>query len=157
MKTIAKRFLPAAVTVLALAAFLSGCCARKGGCPFSGSTDAGSDAAPADETEVSADVLETLLASGASVTVLDARTGKYDDGRRIPGAKSLSAKSTEQEAAAVVQSKDALVVTYCSNLKCPASRMLAARLKELGYKNVLEYPEGIDGWAAAGKEVKKAK
>ncbi len=42
----------------------------------------------------------------------------------------------------------ALLVTYCTNLKCPASRALAARLTALGYTHVLEYPEGIEGWVS---------
>jgi len=52
--------------------------------------------------------------------------------------------------------KDALIVTYCSNLKCPASSRLARRLRELGYTSVLEYPYGIEGWTKAGHEVTTA-
>ena len=89
--------------------------------------------------------------------LLDARSGKYDDGNRIPGAKSLNSQSTAEEIAAVIPSKDALVVTYCSNLQCPASKALAEHLEALGYTNVQEYPEGIAGWRAAGGKVDKAK
>jgi rhodanese-related sulfurtransferase len=101
--------------------------------------------------------LKALLGSGVNVTVLDARSGKYYDGRRIPGAASLSPKATAEEAAGAIPSKDALVVTYCSNLKCQASNMLATQLKGLGYKNVIEYPNGIAGWADAGLEVEQSK
>lgn len=48
------------------------------------------------------------------------------------------------------------MVTYCSNLKCPASHMLGERLRRLGYANVLEYREGIDGWLAGGNMIEKA-
>ncbi|MFC1451976.1 rhodanese-like domain-containing protein [Verrucomicrobiota bacterium] len=119
-------------------------CAAKSGCGA---------AKAAEEAGLSTSALKVLLASGVDVAVFDARTGKYDDGRRIPGAGSLSATASEEEVAAAIPSKDALVVTYCTNLKCPASSMLAGRLKELGYKNVLEYPHGIEGWAGAGNEV----
>ena len=101
--------------------------------------------------------LATLVKSGVPLVVLDARSGKYDDGRRIPGAQALSAKADAKQAAALIKSKDALVVTYCSNLKCPASRQLAQRLKTLGYTNVLEYHKGIEGWAAAGLPVSSVK
>ena len=47
-------------------------------------------------------------------------------------------------------------MTYCSNLKCPASSRLARRLRELGYTSVLEYPYGIEGWTKAGHEVTTA-
>ena len=101
--------------------------------------------------------LKALLDSGAKVTVLDARSGKYDDGRRIPGAKSLSSKASAKEVKKAARSKNQLIVTYCSNLQCPASGMLAERLKEMGYKNVIEYPLGIAGWADAGHDVDNVK
>jgi rhodanese-related sulfurtransferase len=121
-------------------------------------------------TEVKADVaakpaegklnvaaLAALLKSGTAFTVVDARSGKWDDGRRVPGAKSLNAESSEKEIATVLPDKKGLVVTYCANVKCGASPALAKHLKELGYENVVEFPEGIEGWAAAGQTVEKAK
>ena len=37
--------------------------------------------------------------------VLDARAGKWDDGKRIPGAKALAAAATAAEAAALIPAK----------------------------------------------------
>jgi len=91
------------------------------------------------------------------MVIFDARSGKYDDGRRIPGAKSLSAESTAEEVAKLIPAKGALVVTYCTNTHCPASSMLAAHLRKLGYANVVEYPYGIEGWAAADMKVEMQK
>jgi rhodanese-related sulfurtransferase len=88
-----------------------------------------------------------------SAIVLDARTGKYDDGKRIPGALSLSAESSKAEVEKTIPDKKSAIVTYCSNLKCPASGKLAKHLKALGYTNIKEYPEGIQGWMAAGNPV----
>jgi rhodanese-related sulfurtransferase len=96
-----------------------------------------------------------MIGASTPVSILDARSGKWDDGRRIPGAKSLNAGSKDDEIAAMLPSKDALVVTYCTNTKCQASPMLAKRLREMGYKNVIELPVGIDGWEAAGQKVEK--
>jgi rhodanese-related sulfurtransferase len=105
--------------------------------------------------EINTSGLKALLDSGATVYVLDARSGKYDDGRRIPGARSLAPSASEKEIKKAVRKKDALVVTYCAGLKCPASAMLAGRLKDLGYENVIEYRHGIKGWTDAGYKVKK--
>jgi rhodanese-related sulfurtransferase len=99
--------------------------------------------------------LETLLKAKTPLVLLDARSGKWDDGRRLPGAKALNAASTKEEVEAVIPDKSALVVTYCANLKCKASPLLAEHLKKLGYENVMELPVGIDGWVEAGKEVVK--
>lgn len=94
--------------------------------------------------------LKTLIDSGVPMTIVDARTGKFDDGRRIPGAMSLSPEASEQDIQKVLSSKETLVVSYCAGVKCPASRMLATRLQGLGYKHVLEYTQGIEGWTEAG-------
>jgi len=117
-------------------------------------TEATEDKAHGAAAEIDTAALATLVQSKAAV-VLDARTGKYDDGRRIPGAKALSPKASEKEANKAIGDKDQLVVTYCSNTQCPASNMLATRLKKLGYSNILEYSKGIEGWAADGQEVHK--
>ena len=110
-----------------------------------------------EKAEIDSHVLERLIASKAKVVILDARSGKWDDGRRIPGAKQLAPSASAKEVAKLIKSKKSLVVTYCTNLKCGASGKLAARLAELGYKNVIEYPYGIDGWAEHGGKVVKTK
>jgi rhodanese-related sulfurtransferase len=111
-------------------------------------------------TEPKAGVINTagmaaLLQAKTPVTVLDARSGKYDDGRRIPGAQQLSPTADAETVAKVVADKNALIVTYCAGVTCPASDMLAKRLKEFGYSNVIEYPQGIAGWAEDGKAVEQ--
>lgn len=113
-------------------------------------------ASAAHSHELSTFQLKAHVDAGDAI-LLDARSGKYDDGTRIPGAKSLNNKSTAAEIAAVIPSKDALVITYCSNLQCPASAALAKHLKELGYTHVHEYPEGIAGWRAAGGKIETVK
>lgn len=106
--------------------------------------------------EINTAALKTLIDSGAALTLLDARTGKYDDGRRIPGALNLAPDAKDEAILAMLKSKDALIVTYCANTKCPASVMLAGKLSALGYKHILEYPYGIEGWASEGNPVTPA-
>ena len=98
-------------------------------------------------------VLENMIESNIPMVLIDARSGKWDDKSRIPGALSLNDKSTKNEVTGKIQSKDTLVVTYCSSLKCGASNKLYIHLKKLGYKNVLEYPFGIKGWLEAGNDI----
>lgn len=102
------------------------------------------------EPAVSTDTLKVLLRANTGLVLLDARGGtKWDDGKRIPGAKPLAVNASPEAIAQAVGSKDALVVTYCGSLKCPLSRRLGQRLRTLGYRNVLEYPNGIKGWLGA--------
>jgi len=103
--------------------------------------------------KINTPALKALITSGVKLTLVDARVGKNDDGRRIPNAINLGPEATVSEIEGVLPSKEALIVTYCANLKCPASRLLATRLTGLGYKSVMEYPEGIEGWVAQGNLV----
>ena len=97
--------------------------------------------------------LKSLINSGVKLTLVDARTGKFDDGRRIANAINLSPEATEAEIHNALPSKEALIVSYCANLKCPASKTLASKLTALGYTHVLEYPQGIEGWVSEGNLV----
>lgn len=105
---------------------------------------------------ISTSELKNLIDSQTPVAILDARSGPWDDGNRLPGAKSLSYDATAEQAAAVINSKDSLVVVYCTNLQCPASKMLAERLIQLGYTNIVKYPEGIEKWMQEGNMVVSA-
>ena len=100
--------------------------------------------------------LATLIRTKTPAAVLDARSGKFDDGKRIPGARQLSPTAKDEEIAKALPDKQALIVTYCAGLTCPASKALAERLEKLGYTNVIEYPEGIAGWVKAGNKVEQA-
>lgn len=152
--------------LLAAAAPALSCCGtcgsepKEGACGGACAPDAApspAEAAKPAKAEISTEVLAALMRAGVSMTLLDARAGAADDGRRLPGAKSLSPAASAEEAAALISSKDTLVVTYCAGVKCPASRKLAARLREMGYKNVLEYPQGIEGWVGSGHEAGPAR
>ena len=160
------------IVVVALVSLgLSGCCCMHKSCKHGSAGSAGmagqsvcakcghSDdqcrCAPGQKhvAEINTAALKTLIEAGVPLTVLDARTGKYDDGRRIPGAQSLGADAKDEDILARLKSKDALIVTYCANLKCPASRTLAGKLHALGYNRVLEYPYGIEAWVAEGNVI----
>ena len=137
---------------------IAGCSSarRCGSCPLGGGSDKACAVRKA-EAEINTAGLKALLAAKAAVTLLDARSGKYDDGRRLPGALALNEASPEAEVATALPDKNALVVTYCAGLTCGASHKLAERLRSMGYANVVEYPDGIAGWTEAGNPVDKAK
>jgi len=96
--------------------------------------------------QINTAALKLMMATNVDMTLIDARSAKYDDGRRIGNAQTLTAGASAEEVANVISSKDELVVAYCSSVKCPASKKLMAHLNKLGYKNVVVYEEGIAGW-----------
>lgn len=106
---------------------------------------------------VGTDELAQMIASNTPMTIVDARSGKYDDGRRIAGAVQLAADAKDEDIAKALPDTNATIVAYCTNTKCPASTKLAARLIALGYTKIEKYEEGIEGWVAAGKPVSEAK
>ena len=101
--------------------------------------------------------LAALIASEVPLVILDARSGHWDDGKRIAQAQALSYETTAEQARALIPSKDSLVVVYCTGVHCPASGWLAKRLAELGYSNVLKYEEGIEEWLRAGFSVRETR
>jgi len=94
----------------------------------------------------------TAVVKSKSATVVDAR-GKKAQKAHIPGAKTLSSQSSAAEIKKALPDKNAEVVTYCASTSCGASATLAGKLRKMGYKNVREYPEGIQGWQKAGNKV----
>lgn len=88
--------------------------------------------------------------------ILDARSKPYFDGNVLPNAKWLPYDVNEAALVNAIPSKDSVVVVYCAGPGCPASDWLAARLENMGYTNVYEYPEGITGWTKNGNPTEKA-
>lgn len=99
--------------------------------------------------QINTAALEILMQSNTPFILIDAREAPWDDGRRIPGAISITSGPIHE----LIPEKGALIVLYCSHQQCGASGRLAKRLAELGYCFVLKYPEGIDGWIHSGRPV----
>lgn len=99
-------------------------------------------------THITTSDLQKMVASEASLVIVDARTPEYFKGEVIRGAKWLPYDSTEEAIIKALPSKDAQIVVYCFSATCPASGRLAERLVKMGYKNVSEYTPGIQEWKA---------
>ncbi|HCE47001.1 MAG TPA: hypothetical protein DET40_25925 [Lentisphaeria bacterium] len=139
------------IMAAALLAVIAGC-----NCPFFCGGAKAEAKVPEGVKAITTAELQKIVAD-KSALIFDARTGKYDTGERVPGAKTLSAANTADEIAKAIPDKNAAVVTYCANTACPASGDLAGTLKKMGYTNIMEYPEGIEGWIKAGNKVDKVK
>jgi len=101
--------------------------------------------------------LATLISSGIPLVIIDARSGQWDDGKRISRAKALSYEATATETAEVIPNKQSLIVVYCSNVQCSASNKLAKHLTDLGYSNILKYEEGIQDWISSGQPIQETR
>lgn len=90
--------------------------------------------------------LKVLLDSGVPLYLLDARGNKWHDRNIIPGAILASYEFSAEELESIVYDKDALIVVYCYSSTCPLSDRLINKYLELGYTNILKYPDGLKIW-----------
>lgn len=99
--------------------------------------------------------IKTWLDLNKSMVIFDARTKEYDDGKRLPGAKLVPYTSSEEEIQKLVPSKDTPIIVYCSNAHCPASKLLADRLLDMGYTKIYKYPDGLADWIKRGYPIEQ--
>jgi rhodanese-related sulfurtransferase len=105
--------------------------------------------------EIDTQGLEALLKSRVPMTLVDARSDKWFDGILILGAQRLPSDAPEDVIKKTLPNKNQLVVVYCAGEVCDASKTLAKRLVDQGYKNVIDYHGGIHEWLANNKPIQK--
>jgi rhodanese-related sulfurtransferase len=100
--------------------------------------------------------LETLLAEGRPVTLVDALPQSYYAQQHLPGAINLVESDVNALAPGLLPHQGETVITYCSNEACQNSKAVARRLEALGYTDVRVYAAGIQDWAEAGNPTETA-
>lgn len=70
----------------------------------------------------------------------------------IPGAIFFNVKDWKKLLPA---DKDKTIVFYCANRLCNSSEMAAREVQKLGYTDVRQMPDGIQGWMLSGRPVEK--
>src|SRR5688572_19542451 len=83
--------------------------------------------------------------------VLNVQTDQYFAGELIPGSRRVPLDAITPGVLGL--GTDAEIVTYCAGPACSQATDAARKLAELGYTNVRTYPEGLQGWKAAGNEI----
>jgi rhodanese-related sulfurtransferase len=105
---------------------------------------------PTTTTEtITRDELQAAIIAGR-VTVLEALPSEHYDKEHLPGARNLPLDDIDSLAPTLIAGLDRPVVTYCSNTACQNSHIAAARLRELGYRDVRVYAGGKEDWFLAG-------
>lgn len=101
---------------------------------------------------VSANELCRIIESPQRVPVINVLDLDAYEKRRIPESVSvpLSAPNFEDKIEEQVFNKSDPVVVYCASVACDASERAAERLEHAGYVNVIDFADGIEGWACAG-------
>ena len=95
--------------------------------------------------------LQQGLDRDSGVHVLNVQTDQFFAGELIPGSRRIPLDRIEDGVKELP--KDTEIVTYCAGPACSQSALAAEKLTELGYTNVRAYPDGLEGWKAAGREI----
>jgi rhodanese-related sulfurtransferase len=88
-----------------------------------------------------------------SVTVLDALPAAPYGARHLPGSLNLAAEDLDGRLDEILDERSAPLVVYSTDSACTRGPELAERLEGLGFTDVRVYPDGIEGWVAAGLPV----
>ena len=88
----------------------------------------------------------------AGVPFFDVNTFEIWSQGYIPGAKFFNVRNWKD---LLPKDKNQTVVLYCANRLCQASEMAAREVMKLGYTDVRQMPDGIDGWKLSGRPIEK--
>jgi rhodanese-related sulfurtransferase len=102
--------------------------------------------------EISLPVVSDMTA-GKMAILVDAREPYLYNEAHIPGAVNLPISKFGSSIQAFKKKipENQTLITYCSDLNCSDSRILANRLYKSGYKFILIYRDGIQGYIDAQK------
>lgn len=81
-------------------------------------------------------------------TLVDTRDSVQFAQEHIPGAINIS--YVDIRPGARLPSRDARIVVYCSDSECPISQYAYDALTRLGYGEVYDMREGLQGWKESG-------
>lgn len=101
---------------------------------------------------ISTEELHALRQSEAKFLLVDVLPKIIYDDAHIPGSINIPFESI-RTAPNLPPDKDMLIVFYCMGVMCIYSGEAASAAREMGYRNLSIYREGIVGWQRAGLPV----
>jgi rhodanese-related sulfurtransferase len=101
---------------------------------------------------ISAEKLKKKLDSGGNFKVVNVLSKDSYNATHIPGSINIPLNEIEKRAKKELPDKNQEIIVHCSSETCQASPAAAEKLKNMGYKNVVEFSGGIAGWQDAGYE-----
>lgn len=101
--------------------------------------------------DINAKVLKGMMDRGRAFVLLDVRGDEEFDEEHIPNALSAPLGHMGVSIECCVR-KSAQIIVYSANRDCTASVEGVKRLVGMGFKDVLHFNDGIQGWKDAGLE-----
>jgi rhodanese-related sulfurtransferase len=100
--------------------------------------------------EISRDELRRKIEEGKEFVLVDALAPMSYAHSHLPGAINLPPEWVDDRSPRRIPDPAMEVVVYCADVTCDSSIIVAGRLVELGYRNVLHYAGGKREWIEAG-------
>lgn len=100
--------------------------------------------------EIDCAALWAKIQGGEPFVLVDALAPIAYAGAHLPGAINLTPQTVDGLAPRRIPDPETEIVVYCAGPDCDSSVDVARRLVELGYRNVLHFSGGRQGWRAAG-------
>lgn len=105
-------------------------------------------------TRITRQDLRTRMRTGQPTVVVEALGAAYYADAHLPGAINIPPGQVDRLAPALLPTRDATVVVYCSG-SCSSADSVARRLEELGYSDVAVYAGGKEDWVEHGLPVER--
>jgi rhodanese-related sulfurtransferase len=84
--------------------------------------------------------------------LIDTRTQVEFSEAHIPGASLIPARVIGKKLPGLVKNKAQTVVFYCNGPNCTKTVKAAKAAAAIGYTRIVEYKEGLPGWARSGRK-----
>jgi rhodanese-related sulfurtransferase len=104
---------------------------------------------------ITRDDLNTRIAAGQPIVIVEALPESYFVKERLPGAINIPHDRIRELAPRLLPDKGAEIVTYCASATCRNSHIAAEILGAMGYTNVKVYAGGKQDWLAAGLPIER--
>jgi rhodanese-related sulfurtransferase len=101
-------------------------------------------------SQISRESLWQKIEGGDQFVLIDALAPLSYAAAHLPGAISMPPDFDADRALRRIPDRDTEIVVYCSSETCDSSLVVADRLIDLGYRNVVHYAGGKRDWAEAG-------
>jgi rhodanese-related sulfurtransferase len=106
---------------------------------------------------ISRESLWEKVQSGADFVLVDALSPMSFAASHLPGAINLTPGWVDDRARRRIPDPNTEIVVYCLGADCDSSVKVANRLRELGYRNIRHYADGMQDWMDAGLPLEGAR
>lgn len=103
---------------------------------------------------ISLDQLLEMKVNKENIKIVDVLPEDSFKQGHIPGAINIPLENLSSLAENDLKKTDRIIV-YCANYNCQASTKASEMLSEKGYKKILDFKAGKNGWVHAGLELEK--